>query len=827
MKLSRGVLFNSKRLECDLERGVMVMAKLRKMLTHLRKGESGQGALAIVIILLMLGAIILTPLLVFMSTGIKAGGVYESKVQEFYAADAGIEDGLWQIKYDHLDEKFTSPAYPDYDPYDYTTNYTYYLLDEINNENVTVSITNVWIPTADAPDPDDAKEIIESGTLIVTGKVINFPGGARGYEIKISYSYQGDDPNGANLHINDIGVWLSGDFHYVPYGLGSLNNYDSSPDCVAHCGGEAIVWDVDTALKDLPGGTGYPLVKTLDFQFTGPANQNPQAVSWITTTGVDAIPYSWDADSEVYNIASTAGSTTAESYVMKSEMRKLASAISGDYVAIGATLMTPDGGPISSSYYRDVLFTESSATVQSSEPEDPCYIPEGAHVDAAFLYWSGWIEEAPGAGLVIWGVEECNDFVAPIMGWTAGSSWSISSGRFRGHYSSGGDTAKRLTMGSSIVDLSAYVGQTVEVSWQQSEDGYLEDDDRLYFAFSANGGSNWSDDIEAFRNDISPNTFSYTIPDAYLTNNFRMRFYLYGFSGLNEYCYIDNIEVFVVQPLVENAKVNRVLFNDINVTADPDDCQVELTTDSGARDSWSYSCFYDVTNLELGEGSSVKALIEEEMSPGGSGSLTFTLGHRIEAGAKAYQLYYPSGTKDGTTGYPLATPALSTSTKYQWTWAGWSLIIIYSSPETKGHQLYLFDDFHYVGLDTLLEFPISGFLAPDPTAGSHLTYFVGEGDDHYGEPDRPDCIAVNGVELSDAINPWYNVFNSASNAIPDSTFKSGIDIDTFDMSEYIDPGDTSAEVTLDNGEEIYNLVYIILSFRSDITTGGTISYLIR
>ena len=803
------------------------MAKLRKMLTHPGKNESGQGALAIVLMLLMLGAIIITPLLVFMNTGLKAGGVYESKMQEFYAADAGIEDGLWQIKYDHLDEKFTSPAYPDYDPYDYNTNYTYYLLDEINNENVTVSITNVWIPTTDAPDPDDAREIIESGTLIVTGKVINFPGGERGYEIKISYYYQSDDPNGANLWVDDIGVWLSGGFHYVPYGLGSLNDYDSLPDCVAHCGGEAIVWDVDTALKDLPGNTGYPLVKTLDFQFTGPADQNPQAVSWIETHGVGDLYLSWDADSKPYRIESTAGSTTTEAYVMKSEMRKMASAISGDYVAIGATLMTATGGPISDSHYRDVLFRESSATVQSSEPEDPCYVPPDAHVDAAFLYWSGWIEEAPGGGLVIWGVEDCNDFVAPIMGWTAGSAWDTSGGEFRGTAYNKANPGRNLAMSSSI-DLSAYVGQTVEVSWQQREGGNLENDDRLYFAFSANGGSTWSADIEAFRNDSPGSPFTYTIPDAYLTNNFMMRFYLYGFSEWGwwsgtEYCYIDNIAISVVQPLVENAKVNRVLFNDIEITADPDDCQVELTTDAVAN-SWSYSCFYDVTNLELGEGSSVKALIEEEMSPGGSGSLTFTLGHRIEAGAKAYQLYYPSGTKDGTTGYPLATPATSTHyTPYQWTYAGWSLIIIYSSPETKGHQLYLFDDFHYVGQYVTLDFPISGFLAPDPTAGSHLTYFVGEGDDHY----TGDYIEINGYRLSGTGNPEDNIFNSYSNAIPDSTFKSGIDIDTFDMSEYIDPTSTSAEVTLGTGVEIYNLVYIILSFRSEITTGGTISYLIR
>jgi len=800
----------------------MKMAKLRKMLTHPGKNESGQGALAIVLILLMLGAIIITPLLVFMDTGLKAGQVYESKVQEFYAADAGVEDGLWQIKYDHLDEKFSSP---DYEPYDYDTNYSYSLLDEVNNKNVTVNITNVWIPTADVP--DDPGSIIESGALIVTGRVFTFPGGERGYEIKISYYYRDDDPDGTKLNIDQIGVWLGAGFDYVAGGLGSLDNYTFSN--VSHCGGKAIVWDVDQLFSGVPDAP-LPVVRTFDFQFTGPADQNPQAMSWITTTGVDAIPVSWDADSKPYRIESTAGGTTAEAYVIKNELRKLGAAVEGDYCAVGATLMTAEGGPISNSKYRDVLFRESSATVQSGVPADPGYIPPNGHVEAAFLYWSGWIEKAPPGGLSIWGPEDCSDFETPIMDWTAGSAWDTSSGWFRGTaYNKGATPGRYLTM-SEDINLGAYAGQAVEVSWRQNEGGWLESTDRLYFAFSADGGSTWGEDIEAFRGNNPESSFTYTIPDEYLTNNFRMRFYLDGFNERGwwsgtEYCYIDNIVISVAQTVVENAKVNRVLFNDIPITANVSDCQVALTPDSGAQDSWSYSCFKDVTNLELGAGSVVKELIEEEMSSSGSGSLTFTLGHVLEGGS--YSLY-PSGSTD----YPLATPALSTAPKYQWTYAGWSLIIIYSSPETKGHQLYLFDDFHYVGAggdpDTL-EFSISGFLAPADTAGSHLTYFVGEGDDHY----TGDSIEINGNSLSGPDNPWDNIFNSYSNTIPESTYKSGIDIDTFDMSEYMDPGSTSAEVILVTTRgaygvaEIYNFVYIILSFRSDITTGGTVSYLIR
>jgi hypothetical protein len=72
-------------------------------------------------------------------------------------------------------------------------------------------------------------------------------------------------------------------------------------------------------------------------------------------------------------------------------------------------------------------------------------------------------------------------------------------------------------------------------------------------------------------------------------------------------------------------------------------------------------------------------------------------------------------------------------------------------------------------------------------------------------------------------NPEDNVFNSYSNAIPNQD-SDGTDIDTFELPEgCILPYDTSAEVTLITQNEIYVLVYIVLSFRSDLTTGGIIT----
>ena len=69
---------------------------MKRTLNKLIRGEKGQ-ALIIVLILLLLGGLIIAPLLGFMSTGLKAGQVFEVKMNGLYAADAGIEDACWKL----------------------------------------------------------------------------------------------------------------------------------------------------------------------------------------------------------------------------------------------------------------------------------------------------------------------------------------------------------------------------------------------------------------------------------------------------------------------------------------------------------------------------------------------------------------------------------------------------------------------------------------------------------------------------------------------------------------------------------------------------------
>jgi len=232
------------------------------------------------------------------------------------------------------------------------------------------------------------------------------------------------------------------------------------------------------------------------------------------------------------------------------------------------------------------------------------------------------------------------------------------------------------------------------------------------------------------------------------------------------------------------------------------------------------------------------------MKTAGSGSVGFTAGHANEVrgvkrtGTGADTYYFPLYNIGQSTGYPLGTPAhkkpdeSSYQSRYQWSYSGWSLIIFYRSPALNQRQLYLYDEFRYVGAggspDTVT-FTVSGFLAPPVISAndtSHLTYFVGEGDAHYYN----DYIKVNSQSLSDPPNnPANNVFNSYSNALPAQN-TDGEDVDTFILpSNCILPYDTSAQVQLitqrgyNNIAEIYTLVYLVLSFRSELTTGGIIT----
>ena len=362
--------------------------------------------------------------------------------------------------------------------------------------------------------------------------------------------------------------------------------------------------------------------------------------------------------------------------------------------------------------------------------------------------------------------------------------------------------------------MTPYSDQVIRVSWEQDASLSVDDDDYLYFAVSGDGGSTWSEYIEVFHGNNPRSVFSYLVPDAYITDSFKMMLFLDSDQG-NEYVYIDNIEITAIDMVCDDSVIFEVNGTQVyfdsdgdpavgsgEITAAPIDCQVlENFKGTGELHGFSYSCYKDVTEL-------VKLGLETTTPDTTNGNGTYTVG--------------------GVYG----------DTEDEWSYAAWSLIIIYASPDTKRHQLYLYDDFIYSDMNCNVDFDgdgeeggiISGFLAPedlmDEDYAAQLTCFVGEGDEYWGgdPPDDVDCLIVNGDPLSNSESPANNVWNSRSPGL----IEDGIDIDTFEVTyPTIQPGDALAQVDLDTGMDSWNLVYIILSFYSEVTSGGTISYLVR
>ena len=869
---------------------------LHRLAVPLVRGERGQAFVA-VLILLGLGGLMLPPLLDLASTSLLTEEVHETSLRRFYTADSGVEDALWQIKADEL-----STLFPDYDRYAYSdydgTSYAYSdysataSAPDLNSMDLDITIENVWVPYGiDAPSPTEAQQILDDSKLVVSGSVTD----AGEYRIRITYNHeQVTDPDWDELAVDQIGIWLPPGFTYVADSSNleedPWDDYYCVPTTQPYKSGQVVLWDFspNVLFTDMPEVVlgDYPLIASIEFEYLSSSGRNPDAaVSWTTTTGVDDVDYAWDADVSVFKIESEAtdpvegATTTVEAYTARGELRRISAAIDGDYYATGNSLITSTD---SNDDYLNRLWKESAATVATDDNGEDG-VPAQGIPEAVYLYWTGWIDwhdyDPTGAETTIF-FDRCaddyywggNDFDY----WNEGGNWGLSS-QYSAFWAQGGGSNwdKIMTLRDSI-DLSDYTDDTVTVSWRVWRGGSLESNDCFEFQMSGDDGSTWgnaegvSGAIEtAFCDDStfgsSPGSgrrLSYTIPATYLTDEFSIRFRA-NFSSSNDYIYFDEFSVTAqstgsggslrypdtptaenLRQLIEDTARTSVVLLDAGGSApveiSADMWEIEPTTGAAWEDTWSYCCFADVTEQ-------VRDWIDDGyLNNNASG--TYTLGHNVAENEVdpdfSFDLYVPYGP-DEETGYPLGTPSPSPSsppTRYNYSHAGWSIIVIYTSPETAGHQLYLFDiqdpAFDFTEAWAPAGYPnpdfdgdgegggrVSGFLVPDPVGeeeiAAKMTVFVGEGDSLI----NGDEIEVNGTNLSNSLSPWNNVWNSASPGVSED----GVDIDTFVIEwddNIVEPGDSSAEIDLPTGSDGFNLVYIILSFRSEVTTGGTISFLL-
>jgi hypothetical protein len=353
------------------------LEKGKRTAKRLLRGQSGFSTLVTVLVIMALGAIVITPVLAFVVTGQRAGATHKETTHRYYAADTGIQDGMYKVSSgdlplwmkDDWDESVYSHAADD--------DTLYQLPDQVNGNDVTVRIQAMWLlegletPSADqhrTPDND----------LVTVSNII----GAGQLQVVIVCG----SPTTTSL--NRIGVWIPQGFGYT-VGSSTLEMLPESDP--AHChptvsewrNGHTVIFDYGTpvAFDDFPGVTGSRMV--LSFDYT-PGPGMTTCWSWCRTTGTNP-KLAWSDDIKLYQVESkatnpeTGQSTSVISHTMTNESIGTYLAYYGDYAATGNGLMRDADHE---GYYRERLYKET--------PGEVSVIPTSGDAKRILLYWSGW-----------------------------------------------------------------------------------------------------------------------------------------------------------------------------------------------------------------------------------------------------------------------------------------------------------------------------------------------------------------------------------------------------------------------------------------------------
>jgi hypothetical protein len=294
-----------------------MMGNMIKAIRYKAKGGQRGYVYILVLVFMMVGALMIPPILEFMGTGVWSNPIFEQKTDEIYACDAGIDDAIWQIKYENIHTMFAT-----YDEYDYDNNWSYSLVEDLNDESVSVDIQNRWIPKDITPlTPTEMRNIIE-GTDPEVGSRIRVNGSATAfseYRIRIDIIPEHDE---WDLRVESIGIWIPSGFSYVD-GSSNLEDpmapYHSNPVVSKYAGGEIVVWNFGLLPFDQLPPAGSQETAIVEFEYTSETAREMVTVSWIDTQnlgGGEQIPFSWDDDTKVFGItSSSSGGTTVESNI--------------------------------------------------------------------------------------------------------------------------------------------------------------------------------------------------------------------------------------------------------------------------------------------------------------------------------------------------------------------------------------------------------------------------------------------------------------------------------------------------------------------------------
>jgi uncharacterized repeat protein (TIGR01451 family) len=159
---------------------------------------------------------------------------------------------------------------------------------------------------------------------------------------------------------------------------------------------------------------------------------------------------------------------------------------------------------------------------------------------------------------------------------------------------------------------------------------------------------------------------------------------------------------------------------------------------------------------------------------------------------------------------------------YATAYGGWAMLVVYENAAEPLRVVNLYDGFKSFRGDAITLNPDNFIIAQNAAAlGAKHAHITWEGDAGNSNDfnNQSEALVFENNSLTDTNNPTDNQFNSFSNTIGNT---SGVDIDDFNIGQYLTPGDTSVTTTYSSGQDLVFLTAEVISIPNEPVSDMTL-----
>jgi len=140
--------------------------------------------------------------------------------------------------------------------------------------------------------------------------------------------------------------------------------------------------------------------------------------------------------------------------------------------------------------------------------------------------------------------------------------------------------------------------------------------------------------------------------------------------------------------------------------------------------------------------------------------------------------------------------------------AGWAILIVYENQSLTLNQLNIYDGLQ--GVPNALQINLTNLFVMNNT-NAKAGFIAWEGDSQLAT----ETFSVNNIIISNASNPVNNVFNS-TNSVAGSNTLYNMDLDIYEIDNYVAIGDTNATITLSSSQDFIMINTVITKLNSQL-----------